>query len=88
MIHILVEAEVLTEPWRRAYNQYRRPSNLGYRTPAEFAGQWSEQNGHRLAPPPHSPRIYRFPDHYYSATRHLNPAAGFDRSFGSSVDCI
>jgi len=27
--HILVEAEVLTEPWRRDYNQYRRHSNLG-----------------------------------------------------------
>ena len=48
VIHILVEAEVLTEPWRRAYNQYRRPSKLGYRTPAEFAAQWSAQNGHRF----------------------------------------
>ena len=85
---LLVEAEVLTEPWRRDYNQYRRPSNLGYRTPAELAAQWSEQNGHWLGALPHSPGIYRFPDYYYSATGHLNPAAGFDRSFGSSVDCI
>lgn len=33
----LLEARVLGDEWRRAYNQERPHSSLGYKTPAEFA---------------------------------------------------
>jgi putative transposase len=35
----LLEAQVLAKEWKRAYNEERPHSSLGYRTPAEFGAQ-------------------------------------------------
>ena len=39
----LAEARVLTEAWRREYNEERPHQSLGYLTPREFKQQWLEQ---------------------------------------------
>ena len=36
-------AQVIVERWRRQYNEERPHSALGYRTPAEIAGQAEER---------------------------------------------
>ncbi len=38
------EAQIIVENWRQEYNNYRPHNSLGYRTPAEFARQYYEQN--------------------------------------------
>ena len=38
-------AQVIVERWRRHYNEERPHSALGYRTPAEVAGQDQERAG-------------------------------------------
>ena len=37
----VAEARVILESYRREYNQVRPHSSLGYRTPAEFKRDWS-----------------------------------------------
>ena len=39
----LLEAKVLVEQWRKQYNNKRPHSSLGYRTPREFARQFSSK---------------------------------------------
>jgi putative transposase len=39
----LFEARGKITAWRQEYNEERRHSSLGYRTPEEFAGKWAEQ---------------------------------------------
>jgi transposase InsO family protein len=45
------EAEVVLEEWRRAYNEQRPHSSLGYVAPAVFAQQCA-QGGSAIASPP------------------------------------
>jgi len=47
----VAEARVLTELWRREYNQERPHSSLGYRTPVEFRLAWEAEHapGERLS---------------------------------------
>ena len=40
----LAEARVVTELWRREYNQERPHSSLGYRTPVEFRLAWEAEH--------------------------------------------
>jgi len=40
----VAEARVVTELWRREYNQERPHSSLGYRTPTEFRAAWEAQS--------------------------------------------
>ncbi len=37
------EAQVRLNGWRRYFNEERRHSSLGYRTPVEFAAEWAEK---------------------------------------------
>jgi transposase InsO family protein len=37
-----IEARQIAEAWRVEYNLYRAHSSLGYKTPMEFAHQWTD----------------------------------------------
>lgn len=47
----VLEAQVITERWRRYYNEERPHSSLDYRTPAEFRPRWEAAHGPGLGPP-------------------------------------
>ena len=44
LIYDVREGKVLAEEYRVHYNEVRRHSALDYKTPAEFAREWYEQN--------------------------------------------
>jgi hypothetical protein len=48
--HNLNEAKDRIESWRQHYNQQRPHSSLGYRTPDQFAQQWSSAGARTAGP--------------------------------------
>jgi len=40
VFHSVIEAQVMTEEWRRYYNDERQHSSLGRLTPAAFCQAW------------------------------------------------
>ena len=51
----LLDARRKITAWREEYNQERPHSSLGYRTPLEFAVEWSRGRGSDAAPSPATP---------------------------------